>query len=181
MRLLRSLFQLCVIGPAAFGAGAAAAISQEAPTPDVLAFERFIAATGPVCEQAAAPVCFDLAFEFADLNGDDLLSLPELLALRDSLRSWASWRDESLTVRERNLIRLGTWLVDSVGLGVLFDGYDQNGDALLDRAEIAADVTFDERPMGEVLLDPDAVDRAAVARRLGALVPLLEQALPPPE
>lgn len=181
MRLLGTLFQLFVIAPVVLAAGAAAAISEDAPTPEVLAFERFIQATGPVCEQEAAEICFDLAFDFADLSGDDRLALPELLTVRDSLEAWAAWRDQSLTAQERNLIRLGLWLVDALGIGVLLDSYDEDGDALLDRREVAADVTFDERPIGTVLLDPEAVDRAAVARRLGALVPLLEQALPAPE
>lgn len=179
MRMLPVLLQFLVIGPLALGAAPAAAISEDAPTPEVLAFERFIRASGPVCEQEAAAICFDLGFEFADLSGDDRLALPELLTVRDSLASWVAWRGDSLTARERNLIRLGTWLVDSVGIGALLDSYDEDGDALLDRRELAADVSFDERPLGVVLLDPEAVDRAAVARRLGALVPFLEQALPP--
>ena len=50
----------------------------------------------------------------------------------------------------------------------------------MSRKELLADVTLDERPLGEVLLDDKAVDRAAVAQRLGSLSPMLEGLLADP-
>ncbi len=37
------------------------------------------------------------------------------------------------------------------------------------------DVRLDERPLGRVLGDAEAVDRRAMARRLGKLAPLLDR------
>lgn len=158
--------------------GPAWAISEEAPSIEILAFERFIAATAPVCSRSSSHACFALAFDFADANGDRGLAPDELLGVRDALADWSAWRDGALTVQERNSIRLGLWLVDTVGLETLHASYDEDGDGLLSGPELLADVGLDDRPMGEVLLDPEAVDRAAVARRLGALSPLLDRALP---
>jgi len=39
-------------------------------------------------------------------------------------------------------------------------------------------VRLDQRPLGQVLLDPAAVDRAAVARRLGVPPALLDHIQP---
>jgi hypothetical protein len=36
------------------------------------------------------------------------------------------------------------------------------------------DVRLDSRPLGQVLTDPKAVDRQAVAKRLGALSPVVD-------
>jgi Ca2+-binding EF-hand superfamily protein len=160
------------------GATTAVAVSEEAPSIEILTFERFITATGPVCDRDSATVCFDLAFDYADANGDAVLELGELVDVRDALADWSLWRDEVLTVQERNGIRLGLWLVDSVGLDRLFASYDHDGDERLSADELLADVTLDRRTMAEVLLDPEAVDRRSVARRLGALAPFLDQALP---
>lgn len=159
-------------------AGSAHAVTDEAPSIEILTFERFITATGPVCDADSSTTCFELAFDFADATGDRFLDLDELQAVRDSLADWSLWRDEALTVQERNGIRLGLWLVDSVGLDRLFDSYDQDADGHLTEDELLADVTLDERTIAQVLLDPEAVDRRAVARRLGSLAPFLDQALP---
>lgn len=154
------------------------AISEEAPSVDVLTFDGFIRATAPVCDRASSTTCFVQAFDHADSDGDSALTVDELRAVRDALEDWALWRDGTLTVQERNGIRLGLWLVDTVGLEQLHQSYDADGDGLISQPELLADVTLDDRPMADVLLDPVAVDRGAVARRLGAWSALLDQALP---
>ncbi|MCE3247903.1 MAG: hypothetical protein K0R41_1728, partial [Geminicoccaceae bacterium] len=68
--------------------------------------------------------------------------------------------------------------VDSIGLERLHALYDADQDGLLSRSELLADVRLDERPLGEVLLDPAAVDHRAVARRLGIPPSMVENALP---
>lgn len=160
------------------GATPALSISEEAPSIEVLTFDNFIRVTSPVCVRESSSDCFTLAFEFADTDGDGALSTDEMRRVRDALEDWSLWRDEILTTKERNGIRLGLWLIDTVGLDHLHASYDEDGDRMLVREELLADVALDERPMAEVLLDPAAVDRAAVARRLGALSPFLDQALP---
>ena len=88
-------------------------------------------------------------------------------------RSWFAWRQASLTKRERSALALGLFVADSVGLENLLAGFDADGDGQLTRAELLADVRLDQRPLGEILSDPTAVDRDAVARRLGAAAPFL--------
>jgi hypothetical protein len=68
---------------------------------------------------------------------------------------------------------LGLTLADAIGIGRLLAAYDADGDGLVSRAELLADVALDERPLAEVLRDPQALDRRAVARRLGVLPQLL--------
>jgi hypothetical protein len=79
---------------------------------------------------------------------------------------------------ERSLLVLGFVVVEGVGIERLHALYDEDGDGLVDRDELLADVRLDERPLGEVLLDPEAVDRAAIAARLGLPPALLERLQP---
>ena len=99
--------------------------------------------------------------------------------VRADLLQWTEWRGQSLTGSERLGISTGVWIVDSVGLPNLFAGFDEDGDGGLSQAELLADVRLDERPIGKVLLDPEAVDRKALAGRLGKLSPMLDALLKP--
>lgn len=173
-----TLLAVIALACAAAGAAPAQAISSDPPRPHVLAFDRFVTASGPVCEHQAARACVELGFAFADTDGDEHLSLAELELVRDQLQAWSAWREDEIAAFELRSIALGLWLVNSLGLDTLHTLYDADDDGRLSRAELLADVELDERPLGEVLLDPEAVDRKAVARRLGALAPLLDQALP---
>lgn len=146
-----------------------------APEPPVVAFDRFVLESNPVCQFRSAADCVDLAWRFADADADRGLSLDELEALRADLEVWAIWRQANLAARERSGIALGLWLVDSVGLEYLHAAYDTDGDGLISRTELLADVRLDERPIGTVLLDPAAVDHAAIARRLGLPPTILER------
>jgi Ca2+-binding EF-hand superfamily protein len=181
LRLTALLVHVFLIALTVLQSERAHAIADDAPAPDVLAFERFVVLLSPICARGASTDCFEYAFDFTDTNGDEQLSRAELVTVRDALEDWTVWRQESLSTRERNGIRLGLWLVDTIGLPTLEASYDDDRDGLLSRAEMLADVTLDERPLGEVVLDPAAVDRRAIARRLGMLMPLLDQALPEAE
>jgi hypothetical protein len=145
------------------------------PEPPIVAFDRFVAESNPVCQSRRATECVDLAWRFADADADRGLSLDEVEALRADLEVWAIWRQAELAEHERSGIALGLWLVDSVGLEYLHAAYDANGDGLISRSELLADVRLDERPIGTVLLDPAAVDHAAIARRLGLPPSVLER------
>jgi EF hand len=146
------------------------------PTEAARDIDRLVTAAAPLCETRPAEDCADLGFRFADRDGNGGLSLAELRRVRDALEDWAAWRGAELAREERAGIAFGLALVDAVGLEKLRGSYDQNADGRVDRAELLADVRLDERPLGELLLDPAAVDRAAVARRLGHLAPLLDPA-----
>ena len=51
--------------------------------------------------------------------------------------------------------------------------FDEDGNGVVTKSELLADVTLDARPLGKILADPKAVDRAAMARRLGLPLPIL--------
>jgi hypothetical protein len=159
---------LLTTGSAAWAAGI------EPPTPAVQRFERFIRASGPICQFQAAAHCVDAGWRYADINRDGGLSLVELRNVRESLRAWTGWRGDSLKTNERAAIAFGLWLSKLIGLKTFIRGYDADGDGLLSYDELLADIRLDERPLGEVLSDRTAVDRKAVARRLGPMGTLLE-------
>jgi hypothetical protein len=154
---------------------AAGSPSAAAPEPPIVAFDRFVTESNPVCQFRRAEECVDLAWRFADTDSDQGLSLDELEALRAELEVWAIWRQADLAAHERSGIAFGLWLVDSVGLEYLHTAYDADGDGLISRSELLADVHLDDRPITAVLLDPAAVDHAAIARRLGLPPSILER------
>ena len=153
-----------------------------APEPPIVAFDRFVHESNPVCQSRRAADCVARAWSFADTDGNGGLSLEELEALRADLEVWAIWRQADLAAQERSGIAFGLWVVDSIGLDYLHGAYDVDHDGLISRNELLADVRLDERPIGTVLLDPGAVDHAAIARRLGLPPSVLEGLpLPPPD
>lgn len=155
-------------------AAAAAAAQREAPSPVVAAFDEFMGASKPVCEHEPARHCVDLAWRFADANGDGGLSLAEFQRVRDALAEWTAWKGESLDREKQASITLGLLLVDGVGLETLIESYDTDGDGLVSRSELLADVRLDERPLGRILEDSEALDRKAFAGRFGPIAPLVD-------
>ncbi|MGH6945003.1 MAG: hypothetical protein ACREH6_12375 [Geminicoccaceae bacterium] len=141
------------------------------------AFGQFVTATEPVCRSRPAEECIRLAFRFADTDGDLKLSAAELYRVRDDLEAWTEQQPDSLAPEQRGVIALGLGLVDAIGLETLMAGYDADGDGSLDRAELLADLRLDQRPLGELILDPAALDRHAMAHRLGVLAPWLDRVL----
>ena len=146
-----------------------------AAEPPIIAFDRFVHESNPVCQSRRAADCVARAWGFVDTDGNGGLSLQELEALRADLEVWAIWRQAELAAHERSGIAFGLWLVDSIGLDYLHAAYDADDDGLISRSELLADVRLDERPIGTVLLDPAAVDHAAIARRLGLPPTVLER------
>jgi hypothetical protein len=169
----RSVFKLACILLAV--AAAVLPAAKAAPEPPIVAFDRFISESNSVCRFGRAADCVDLAWRFADADGNHGLSLDELRALRADVEVWAIWRQADLAAQERSGIAMGLWLVDAVGLDYLVAVYDADGDGLLSRSELLADVHLDERPIGTVLLDPQAVDHAAIGRRFGLPSTVLDQ------
>jgi hypothetical protein len=155
--------------------GSPAAVAEVA---DGVALDHFMQASRPICLEQPAAVCVGLAWRFADADGDQALSLDELLAVRRELGDWALRHQDELTGPERSSLTLGLLLVDSIGLERLLGLYDADADGLVSRSELLAGVTLAPRPLGPTLLDPAAVDRAAIARRLGLPPALLERLEP---
>jgi EF hand len=157
-------------------------VPHAAAEPPIVAFDRFVHDSNPVCRSRSAADCVTRAWGFADADGNGGLSLEELEGLRADLEVWAIWRQAELAAHERSGIAFGLWLIDSLGLDYLHAAYDADHDGLISRSELLADVHLDERPIGTVLLDPGAVDHAAIARRLGLPPYVLERLpFPPPD
>jgi hypothetical protein len=163
-RFVLAFLSGALLAVASLSAGTAQAA---APEPPIVAFDRFVAESNPVCQLGRAADCLDLAWRFADADRNQGLSVDELQAIRTDVEVWAIWRQADLAAHERSGIAMGLWLVDTVGLDYLHAAYDTDGNGLVSRTELLADVRLDERPIGAVLLDPDAVDHAAIGRRLG--------------
>jgi Ca2+-binding EF-hand superfamily protein len=144
------------------------------PSPEALAFDRFVTASSPVCQNQASRRCVDMGFGYADVDRDGRLTLDEVQSVRAHLDRWLAWRGPTLQPRERSAVLFGAQLVDAVGLPQLFDSYDANRDGKVTKPELLADVRLDDRPLGVVLTDEKAVDRQALQRRLGALAPAVE-------
>ncbi len=156
-----------------FSAGAA-----ETPTPGAVTIQGFLNESVPTCLAAPARDCIDAGWSHTDADFDDHLSVQELDTVRGAVTEWFAWRRDDLTRYERSIVTVGIGMLNAVGLERLFTSYDTNGDGLMDRSELLADIVeLDDRPLGQILSDPDAVDRAAVAQRLGALSPLLGRML----
>jgi len=136
-------------------------------------FDDFVRGVTPTCNKEPAETCIDKAWRFIDRDGDDLLSSDELAALHSGVGQWAVWRGESLPPRSRSGVYLGLTLVQTVGLETLIESYDSNGDGLLSRDEALSDINLDDRPLGEILKDPEGLDRQALAARFGPMGALL--------
>src|ERR687895_960422 len=134
-----SVALLALLAQVALAAGSPAARSGEPPA-DVLAFDRFVTVSGPVCQHQPANDCVDLGFAFADADGDGRLSVGELEALHHQVQAWSEWRRPELSAFEARSIALGLWLVNTLGVRTLQSIYDEDRDDHLSRDELLADV-----------------------------------------
>lgn len=148
------------------------------PQRQVLVFDRFVGSSAAVCQYQPAAACIEAGWLFADQDGDGGLTVAELQDVRNGLRAWAVWRADDLTATERSAFALGFLVVDGLGVERLHGLYDVDRDGLVDRDELLADLRLDERPLGETLLDGEALDRAALAARLGVPAALLDRLRP---
>ena len=165
--------QVLMLAVAACGIGPATLARADDPPPAVAGFERFFQQAQPTCSFDSSLRCVELGFSYADRDGDGRLTQVELDALQADFGSWAQWKSPEMTKRERTSVALGSYAVQAIGLENFIAAYDDDADGALSRQELLADVTLDQRPLGQVLQDPEAVDWAAVQRRLGPAAPLL--------
>jgi hypothetical protein len=86
--------------------------------------------------------------------------------LQQQLRIWFAWRQALLSPQERLSVGFGLLLAEGVGAARLHEAFDTDGDGLVTQQELLTEIALDKRPLGTVLLDPQAVDRAGLARRL---------------
>jgi hypothetical protein len=159
---------------------ASPALAQPPQPPDEPADSRAVQAfidkaTAP-CESKPAQTCVDLGWQFAVGQPKQGMTLADLNALRRRLGAWYAWHKAELPPRARDSIAFGLLLADGMGMDRLHAAFDANGDGKVTQRELLADVKLDRRPLGEVLADPAAVDRAGLAQRLG-LPPSLTEGL----
>ena len=171
----RTIRLLIGVVPTIFTASGAYA---EPPTPGAAAVESFLERSVPICIAAPAQDCINVGWAHTDANADERLSADELDRVRGAVTEWFAWRRDDLTRYEQSVLTVGIGLVNAIGVERLITSYDSNGDGLIDRAEALADIVqLDDRPLGQVIVDPEAVDRAGLAQRLGALSPMLGRLL----
>jgi len=145
------------------------------PTPRAVAFEKFLRSSTPICEKQPSARCVDVGWRFADADRDGSLSRNELETIHLAAQDWYAWKGRGLSTQERASVGLGLAMVDGMGVDRMMQGYDANADGRLSRDEALVDVRLDERPLGDVLRDPNSFDRQATARRLGLAGPLFSQ------
>jgi len=178
--LILSTFLLGMRGGQAADAGSAPDPNTQPPTPAAQAFQQFLIASSPVCLNEPSAHCVDVGWRFADTDHDGTLSFAEIQAVRTALQDWLAWKWPELSAKDRTNITLGLMVVDIIGLDKLFTGLNTSGNGKLSRAELVADVKLDNRPLGPVLQDPNAVDRKALAQRLGRVSPIVQSMLGEP-
>jgi hypothetical protein len=149
------------------------------PTPGAQALEKFVRASAPTCQTEPSARCVDLGWAYADRDKNGSLSLAEVETIRDEIIAWNAWKGDTLTPRERANFNMGVWAANSVGINNLFASYDANADGKLTKPELLADVTLDQRPLGQVLADEKSVNRKRFASRLGPLQKMAEVLMTP--
>lgn len=156
---------------------AAPAVAQTAAPNDVARIDRFVHDNAQLCAQSSSTACFDSSFRFADTNADGQLSLTEMQTLQADLFEWLRVNRDRLSPGDRRGVFGALAIVEMAGLPRLFASYDVDGDGMLSRAEVLADVRLDERPLALLVKDPGAVDWPSLRKRLGAAGPLLDGAI----
>lgn len=156
-----------------------APVKPAAPTPGAVALEKFVQSSTATCNSEPSQKCVDLGWAFADTDKNGTLSLAEVEKIRDDITAWHAWKGDTLTQRDRASFNMGIWAADRVGIANLFNSYDVNADGKLTKAELSADVKLDQRPLGQVLADPQAVNRQQFAARLGPLQKMAEVLMTP--
>ena len=119
------------------------------------------------CERAPSVVCTNRAAALFDDNGDGGIDRSEFDNGRRQMVAEARKKQSVLTVEEIGTVAIAAAVLDNVGVDEIFNGFDENKDNRIDRAEMFADFRLDARPFGELVTDPEAVDWQSFANRFG--------------
>jgi len=140
--------------------------------------DGLISGVGPICLKAPAAQCVDKGFAFADRDRNGRLSLPEARAVEAEVAAWTKANANKLPPEERQRLVTGMVVFQTVGVENVFASYDVNGDGALTKEEVLADVKLDQRPLPQVLSDPNSVNWDRLAARAGGAAPLLRRLFP---
>ena len=133
---------------------------------EVSAVNGLVTGAVDACTRQVAQACVDLGWSFVGLSPSDGLTAAHLTDARRILGVWFEASQSLLPPRARTMVGLGMLMFDGRGADRLIAGFDSNGDGTVTQRELLADVTLDDRPMSQVITDPDAVDREGLAQRL---------------
>ena len=136
-------------------------------------FDDFARRNEAYCAEAPSRQCFDRGFVFADADRDGAVTIAEAHRFHDGFRSWGLARRAEMPPADQEALLATLLAVQVVGIDAIFASYDADGDGRLTRAEAAADLRLDDRPMPVLLEDPEAVDWARLRARLGPAALLL--------
>lgn len=163
----------CLLALALVLSGSLAAGAQEVSA-DARLVQEFIDGAREPCQTQPAQVCVDIGYWFAASDPSLGISLDDLVLLRQRMGSWFEAYQPGLRPQARTAFGMGFLLADGMTMQKLHAAFDTDRDGYVSQAELLADVTLDERPLGEVLSDPAAVDRVGLANRLGLPPALIE-------
>ena len=161
-----ALVLLTLMAPAAYAQQLAPQQQEPADSRSVQAF--IDKASGP-CQTKAAQACVDLGMQFAAANPKQGITVADLKLLRQRIGAWYQYHSQEMPARSRASFGLGLMLADGMTMERLHASFDTDHDGRVTQQELMSNVKMDKRPLGDVLADPKAVDRNALAQRLGLL------------
>lgn len=138
-------------------------------------FEFLVERAKATCILNAAQECVGLLWAYADTSGDGLISVEESENFLNVMKRWNSTNTEKL--RTRATISMGLATAKVISVDYVIERYDVDGDKMLSPEEALADLRFDQRPLGDLLVDEDAVDRDGLSERFGLAGPVVYRLL----
>ncbi len=143
--------------------------------PDARTVQSFIQETSRTCTSRAARDCIDAGWKFVVVSPQHGLTLPELKSLRQRLGGWFSAYQDVLSPQDRGAVLVGLLMADGIGMERLHKAFDTDRNGRVSQRELLTDVTLDQRSLGAILTDVKAVNRKALATRLGLPPRMIEE------
>ena len=179
-RNVRASLSVCTVLAATVLAALPAAaedLDGHAVPAEVAGFDKFMMTSSPLCSFQPSLECVNAGWRFADSNKDGYLELGEVMEVRANFAKWLDWKSPQMPASQRTGVAIGMLILDTIGLPNIFAGLNTSGSGKLSKTELLKDINLDARPLGAVLSDPKAVDRKAIAKRVGRFAPIVNSML----